>query len=174
MALTRQTKEALLATYGDGLASSPHAFLLGFEGVTVAQAEDLRDRIRTNGGHYMVVKNRLALRAIEGTAMQPLAEHFTGATGVAFSHDDPVGLAKALSGFAKENPSVVFKAGLVDGQTVAAADISTIAAMPSREELITKLVFLLQSPVTRFVRGLNAITQQFVTVLDQVGTTKTE
>lgn len=172
MALTRQTKEALLASYGDGLAGSPHAFLLGFEGITVAEAEDLRNRIRENGGHYTVVKNRIALRAIEGTALQPLAEHFTGATGVAYSQDDPVGLAKALKGFAKENSTVVFKAGLVDGQAVEVSEIDAIASMPSREELIAKLVFLLQSPITRFVRDLNAITQQFVTVLDQVGKSK--
>jgi len=174
MALTRQTKEALIASYDGGLAASKNAFLVGFEGISVAQAEDLRNRIRENGGHYTVVKNRLALRAIEGTALQPLGEHFSGPTGVAYAADDPVGLAKALTGFAKENPVIVFKGGLVDGQTVDVSDIDEIASMPSREELITKLVFLLQSPVTRFVRGLNAITQQFVTVLDQVGQAKSE
>lgn len=174
MALTKQSKEALLESYGGGLATSPHAFLVGFEGITVTQVDDLRGRIRDNGGHYTVVKNRLALLAIEGTALQPLAEHFTGATGVAFSAEDPVGLAKALTEFAKENPALVFKGGLVDGQTVDVSEIDVIASMPSREELLSKLVFLLQSPITRFARGLNAITQQFVTVLDQVGQTKSE
>ena len=118
MAISRQTKEALVQQYGEGFSASPHAFLLGFDGITVEQVDDLRNRIRDNGGHYTVVKNRLALLAIEGTALNDLADHFTGPTGVAFSPDDPVGLAKALTGFAKENPKIVFKAGVVDGQAV--------------------------------------------------------
>ena len=174
MAISRQTKEALVQQYGEGIASSPHAFLLGFDGITVSQVDDLRNRIRDNGGHYTVVKNRLALLAIEGTALGDLADHFTGPTGVAFSPDDPVGLAKALTGFAKENPKIVFKAGVVDGQAVDVAEIDAIASLPSREELVAKLVFLLQSPITRFARSMNAITQQFVTVVDQVAKQKAE
>ncbi len=174
MAISRHTKEGLLQNYGDGLASSPHAFVVGFEGITVRQVDDLRRRVRENGGHYKVVKNRLALRAIEGTPLQPLQEHFNGATAVAFSADDPVSLAKALTGFAKEHPRLVFKGGLVDGQAVDAGQIDLIASLPSREDLVTKLVFLLQSPISRLARGLGAITQQFVTALDQVAKKKAE
>lgn len=174
MAISRQKKEALVGRYGEDIASSPHAFLVGFDGITVQQVDDLRNRIRDNGGHYTVVKNRLALLAIEGTALGELSDHFNGPTGIAFSADDPVGLAKALTGFAKENPRIVFKAGVVDGQAVDVEQIDAIASLPSREELITKLVFLLQSPITRFARNLNAITQQFVTVVDQVAKQKAE
>lgn len=168
MPLTRNQKEELLDQYSSGLAAAPHAFLLAFEGLTVPQATDLRDRVREQGGSYTVVKNRLALRAIGGTPMEVLGQHFQGATAVAFSNDDPVALAKALTDFAKDVPRLEFKAGLVDGQEVAGDDIKAIASLPSRDELIAKLVFLLQSPITRFVRSLGAIPQQFVSVLEQV------
>jgi large subunit ribosomal protein L10 len=168
MALTRANKEELVGRYAEGLADAPHAFVLGFQGITVAQTDDLRRRIREQGGRYEVVKNRLALIAVKGKGLESLSDQFTGPTGVAFSNDDPVALAKALAQFSKDNPVLQFKGALVDGQAVAGDQVAAIATMPSREELIAKLLFLLQSPITRFVRGLNEISRQLVVVLDQV------
>ena len=168
MTISRQTKEALLEDYGAGMGACPHVFVLGFQGIRVDQVDDLRRRVRETGGRYQVVKNRVALRAIDGGALGELSDHFRGATAVAYSSEVPVALAKALTEFAKENPVIEFKAGVLDGQPVAASDIQEIASLPSREALIAKLVFLLQSPIARFVRGMGAIPQQFVTVLDQV------
>jgi len=172
MALTRASKEQLVSEYGGGLASAPHAFVLGFQGIKVGQADDLRRRIRESGGSYEVVKNRLALIAVKGQALESLSEHFNGPTAVAFCNDDPVALAKALTDFAKDVPVLQFKGGLLDGQAVAGEEIRAIAALPSREELLAKLLYLMKSPISRFVQGLGAIPQQFVSVLSQISSQK--
>ena len=172
MPLTREQKENLVADYEHGLAQAPHVFLMAFEGITVPQVTDLRNRVRESGGRYIVVKNRLALRAIEGQNLASLASQFEGATAAAYSNDDAVSIAKALTEFAKEVPAITLKGGLVDGQEVAAEDIKEIASLPSREELLAKLLFLLQSPITNLVRTLNELPRQFVGVLDQIAQNK--
>ncbi|HKV09847.1 MAG TPA: 50S ribosomal protein L10 [Thermoanaerobaculia bacterium] len=174
MALTRTDKEQMLAEYEQGLAKAPHAFLLGYQGITVPQVTELRNRVRQSGGEYVVVKNTLALRAIDSQALGQLKDHFVGPTAVVFSLKDPVSVAKALTDFAKDVPAIQFKAGLVEGRAVPAEQIKDIASLPSREELIAKLLFLLQSPVIRFARVLAAVPQQFVAVLDQVRIKKEE
>jgi len=140
----------------------------------VPQVTALRDKVRDSGGHYEVVKNTLALRAIDGKALAELKEHFVGPTAVVYSMTDPVALAKALTDFAKDVPAVQFKAGLVESRSIAANQIKDIASLPSREQLIAKLLFLLQSPVTRLARVLAAVPQQLVVVLDQVRKQKEE
>lgn len=172
MPLSRQQKENLVADYEKGLAQAPHVFLMAYEGITVPQVTDLRNKVRESGGRYIVVKNRLALRAIEGQSLADLAGQFEGATAAAYSSDDAVSIAKVLTEFAKDVPAITLKGGLVDGKEVAAEDIKEIASLPSREELLAKLLFLLQSPITNFVRTLNELPRQFVGVLDQIAGTK--
>ena len=172
MALTRGKKESLISKYEGGLAVSPHAFLVGFKGLTVPQDTELRSKIRETGGHYEVVKNTLALRAAEGKALAELRDQFRGPVAVAYIEEDVVGLAKVLTEFRKAVPAIEFKGALVDGRAVAASDIDEIARMPSREELLAKLLFLLQSPITRLARGLAAIPRQLVVVLDQIARSK--
>jgi large subunit ribosomal protein L10 len=167
MALSRVRKQELIESYGDGLARSVHAFLLSYRGVSVPQVTELRSRVRQKGGQYQVVKNTLALRAIEGGALATLQPFFTGPTAVVYG-EDPVVLAKVLTDYVKEVPAFEFKAALVDGRAVAAADIKELAQLPSRDELIAKLLFLLQSPIVRLARVLAAVPQQFVVVMDQV------
>ena len=174
MPLTRSNKEEILAQYENGLAKAPHAFLLDYQGITVPQVTELRKRVRDSGGEYVVVKNTIALRAIDSKALGQLKEHFVGPTAVVFSLTDPVGVAKALTDYAKDVPAIKLKAGLVEGRAIAADQIKDIASLPSREELIAKLLFLMQSPVTRFVRVLAAVPQSFVMVLDQVRKKKEE
>jgi len=174
MPLTRNDKEQMLAEYQGGLAKAPHAFVLGYQGITVPQVTELRNRVRQSGGEYIVVKNTLALRAIDSQALAQLKEHFVGPTAVVFSLTDPVAVAKALTDYAKDVPAIKLKAGLVEGRAIAADQIKDIASLPSREALIAKLLFLMQSPVTRFVRVLAAVPQSFVMVLDQVRKKKEE
>jgi large subunit ribosomal protein L10 len=174
MPLSRADKEEMLSEYGQGLATAPHAFLLGYQGITVPQVTELRNRVRQSGGEYIVVKNTLALRAIDGQALSALKEHFVGPTAVVWSATDPVAVAKALTDFAKDVPVLKFKAGLVEGRPVAADQIKDIAQLPGREELIAKLLYLMQSPITRLARVLAAVPQQFVAVLDQVRKQKEE
>jgi len=167
MPLTRDDKQKLIEQYNQGLAEAPHAFLLSYKGITVPQVTELRSRVRATGGEYVVVKNTLALRAIDSKSLEALKEHFVGPTAVVFG-SDPVALAKALTDFAKDVPAVQFKAGMVEGRAIAAEQIKDIASLPSRNELIAKLLFLLQSPITRFARVLAAVPQSFVMVLDQI------
>ncbi|HKI85469.1 MAG TPA: 50S ribosomal protein L10 [Thermoanaerobaculia bacterium] len=168
MPLTPSEKQNLVEEYRSGLAVAPHAFILGFQGVSVPQVTELRAKVRETGAHYIVVKNRLVRRAIEDAALAALGEHFQGPTAIAYCDEDPVALAKVLADFAKDVPVMSFKAGLVEGRAVAGSEITEIAKLPSREELIAKLLYLLQSPITRFARVLAALPRQFVTVLDQV------
>ena len=172
MALSRAQKQEILGGYGGVLADAQHAFVIGFKGITVVQATELRSRIRAKGGKYLVVKNTLARRAVEGRPLAQVSEYFTGPTAVAFG-TDPVSLAKVLTDFAKESPVIEFQAGLVEGRPVAANQVAEIAQMPSREQLIAKLLYLLQSPITRFVRVLAAAgPQRLAIVLDQVAKNK--
>jgi len=172
MALSRARKAEIVGSYVAALPAAEHAFLVSYKGVTVPQVTDLRARIRQKGGHYLVVKNTLALRAIQGGALGSLAEHFAGPTAIAWSSEDPVAIAKVLTDFVKEVPALEFKAALVEGRAVAAAEIQQIAQLPSREQLIAKLLYLLQSPITRLARVLAGVPQQFVSVLDQIRTQK--
>ena len=168
MALTRQKKDDLIQTYTAALAEAPHAFIMGYQGITVPQVTALREKVRQSGGTYVVVKNTLALRAVDGKALGGLKEHFTGATAIAFTSGDAVALAKTLTQFAKDVPTIQFKGGMVDRQPIGGDQVKDIASLPGREELIAKLLFLLQSPISRFVRTLAAIPRDFVVVLDQI------
>ncbi len=174
MPLTRSDKEQLLEQYENGLAKAPHAFLVGYQGITVPQVTELRNRVRNSGGEYVVVKNTVALRAIDSKALAQLKEHFVGPTAVVFSAKDPVALAKALTDSVKDMPALQFKAGMVEGRAIGAEQIKDIASLPSREALIAKLLFLLQSPIVRLARVLAAVPQSFVSVLDQVRKQKEE
>ena len=172
MALTPAQKQELIDRYEGGLAKAPHAFLVTYQGMKVNDVTDLRARVRAAGGSYEVVKNTLALIAIEGKPLSALSSTFTGPLAVVYTESDAVAVAKTLTEFAKTVPQVVFKGGIVDGKPIAANEVEQIAKLPSREELIAKLLFLLQSPISRFVRTLAAIPRDFVVVLDQVAKQK--
>ena len=174
MPLSRQQKEDLVSSYREGVAKAPHVFLIRYVGITVPQVTDLRSRLRENGGSYVVLKNRLAKLAIRGAALEELEAELEGPVAAAYSDSDVVTLAKTLTEFAKEVPALELKSGLVEGQRVASEQILEIASLPSREELMAKLLYLLQSPVERFVRSLADIERQFVSVLDQVRIGKEE
>jgi large subunit ribosomal protein L10 len=167
MALDRATKERLLEDYVQGFAVSPNAFVLGYKGMSVPQVDSLRAKVRASGGRYQVVKNRLALIALKDTALEPLGKHFQGPTAVA-SGSDAVALAKVLTEFTKGADLLEFRGGLVDGSTIRGEEVKAIADLPSRDVLIGKLLFMLQTPISRLVRDLGAITQQFVSALDQI------
>src|SRR5205085_12312802 len=138
-----------------------------FQGMTVAQDTDLRQKIRDSKSKYRVVKNTLARKAAEGTPVEGVAKSFDGSTAIAYNAKDPVSLAKALTAYAKANPLFVFKAGMVEGRVINLADIANIAAMPSKEELIAKLLFLLNSPAQRLAVVMNGVARNLVVVVQQ-------
>jgi large subunit ribosomal protein L10 len=156
MTATRASKTAAIQELEGTVAKAPHAFLIDFKGLSVPAVTDLRRQIRGAKSEYVVVKNTLVLRAIKGAPLGALSEHFAGMTGVAYSQTDIVALAKVLHTFGKTNPSVKVKAALLDGKAVPASSLEALATMPSRTELVGKLLGLMQSPLRRLVTVLSA------------------
>jgi len=159
-------KEELDALKKD-LAEAKNLFVAQFQGMTVAQDTDLRQKIRGTQSSYRVVKNTLAKKAAEGTPAEGVSKAFDGSTAIAYNASDPVSLAKALTTYAKTNPLFVFKAGIVEGRVINLADISSIAAMPSKEELIAKLLFLINAPAQRLAVAMNGVARNLAVVLKQ-------
>ena len=148
------------------------AFLFGYRGLTVNQVTDLRARIRKTSSSYQVLKNRLAARALESTPLAPLREHLKGPLAMTFHPAEPIALAKVLTDFAKDNPQLEFKAGLLDGRPLTAADVAALASLPSREVLLGQLLGQMTSPLASFQRVLLAPVRDFASVLDQIAKQK--
>lgn len=159
-------KEELDALKKD-LEQAKNLFVAQFQGMTVLQDTELRSKIRETKSSYRVVKNTLARKAAEGTAAEGVAKTFDGSTAIAYNANDPVSLAKALTAYAKANPLFVFKAGVVEGRVINLADITAIAAMPSKEELIAKLLFLVNSPAQRLAVVMNGVARNLAVVMKQ-------
>ncbi len=172
--MNRTEKREAVETLSKDLAQSTNAILFAFAGLKVPEVTELRRQVRGTQSKYLVVKNTLALRATKGTAMEAMAEHFVGATAVAYNRSSPVALAKVLTTFAKANPNLVFKAAVIEGQPVAAAEIRTIAELPSREELVSRLLFLMQSPMRRLVTVLNGPIRNLAIVVSQIAESKSK
>ena len=149
------------------LEDAKNLFVAQFQGMTVAQDTDLRQKIRDTKSKYRVVKNTLGKKAAEGTPVEQVAKAFDGSTAIAYNAKDPVSLAKALTAYAKTNPLFVFKAGIVEGRVINLADIANIAAMPSKEELIAKLLFLINSPAQRLAVAMNGVARNLAIVVKQ-------
>jgi large subunit ribosomal protein L10 len=156
MTTTRASKAEELAELAATVGKASHAFLIDYKGITVPAITELRRQVRGTGSEYVVVKNTLALRALQGAPLGQLSQHFTGMTAVAYSQSDIVALAKVLHTFGKTNPNVKVKAALLDGKPVAAKELETLANLPSRTELVGKLLGLMQSPIRRLVTVLAA------------------
>jgi large subunit ribosomal protein L10 len=147
--------------------NSPHMFVTGYEKITVAQDYELRKAIRAAGGDYMVVKNKIAGKASSGLASERLLEGLRGMTSIAFTTGDPVGLAKALTVYAKTNPNLTFKAGLVEGRAVDVTAIQELASLPPREEVLSKLLYLINAPAQSLVTVINGVARNLAVVVDQ-------
>jgi large subunit ribosomal protein L10 len=134
---------------------------------TVAQDFELRKTLRSTGAKYRVVKNTLAARAAKGTKVEEALKNLEGVTSIAYTEGDPVALAKALAKYAKDNPEFSFKAGVVEGRVISIKDIEALANMPSKEEIYSKLLFLVNAPAQRLVTVMNAVSRDLAVVVDQ-------
>ena len=171
---TRKQKQKDLDALAEQFKNAKAAMLVGFQKMSVAKDQELRNQLREAGVSYEVVKNTLARIASQGTELEQAAEHFKGVTAVALSNSDPVGLSKAISKFSKANPDIfTFKAGIVEGKVVELKDVEAIASLPSREELISKILFLINCQAQRLVTVISAVPRNLAVVVKQIGEQKT-
>lgn len=138
-----------------------------FGKLTVAQDFELRKTVRSAGGRYRVVKNTLARRASEGTKVQEALKGLKGVSSIAYTAGDPVALAKALSKYVADNPEFTFKAGVLDGKVISISEIKALATMPAKEEIYSKLLFLMNAPAQRLVTVINAVGRDVAVVINQ-------
>lgn len=164
---SREDKKKDVQALKTELERSKSLIVSAFSGMTVEQDYELRKTVRGAGGKYRVVKNTLAELAAEGLPSADVLKGLSGPTAVAYTSADPVALAKALTAYAKANPAFTFKAGVVEGRAISIEQISELATMPSKEELISKLLFLLNAPAQRLATVLSAVPRNLAVVIDQ-------
>lgn len=164
MALNFEQKKALVAEVSSVIADSQAAIVAEYRGLTVAQMTQLRKNAREQGVYVRVLKNTLAKRIVEGTSFDVLSEHFVGPLVFAAS-EDPVAVAKVLDTFAKDNNKLQIKVGAMNGELMDDANIKALAKLPSRDELIAKLMGTMNAPVQKFVSTLNEVPSKFVRTL---------
>lgn len=159
-------KKDLESLRGD-LEKSRNLFVAGFAKMKVSQDYELRKTVRGAGGRYRVVKNNIAAKASAGTPAEKALQDLRGMTSIAYTFDDPVALAKALTAYAKANPQFTFKAGVVEGRVIDVRSINELAAMPPKEEIFAKLLYLINAPAQRLVSAINGVGRNLAVVIDQ-------
>jgi large subunit ribosomal protein L10 len=170
---TREQKQKDLEALAQQFQTASTGMLIGFKKLTVAKDQELRRQLREAGATYQVVKNTLARKAADGTPFAQAEEHFKGVTALALAEGDPVQLSKAISKFVKDNPDVFsFKAGVVQGRVVALREVEAIATLPSKEELIAKIMFLINAQAQRLATVINAVPRNLAVVVGQVAEQK--
>jgi large subunit ribosomal protein L10 len=163
----KSEKQKDLEKLRDELAKSGNVFLTGYEKLTVGQDFELRKAVRGAGGSYRVIKNRLAEKAAEGTQAADLLKELKGMCSIAYTSGDPVALAKALTTYAKANPTFTFRAGLVQGRVVDVTGITELATLPSKDEIFGKLLYLINAPAQRLVSVMSGVGRNLAVVVDQ-------
>lgn len=166
---SREKKREDLQVLTEQFKNSTSAMVLSFDKLTVAQDQEFRNELRQTGAKYRVVKNTLARLAVEGTPFEDAKEHFKGVTSVATIDGEPMDLSKIISKYVKESKGIFeFKAGVVDGRVIDFTELEKIATLPSKEELISQLLYLLNAPAQRLATVLSAIPRDLAIVIKQV------
>jgi large subunit ribosomal protein L10 len=164
-----QAKAEAIEELKGRLAGAQAAVLTEYRGLTVRQLSELRKQLKVAAAEYRVVKNRLARIAMEGSPLAPLQKHLTGPIGLVIVRKDPVAVAKALTAFARTNPALSVKMGVIDGQLLEPKELRAVADMPSREALRGQIVGAVQGPLAQLVGLLNAPHRELVYILAERG-----
>src|SRR5579875_236300 len=167
MALSKAKKAVQIDKLAHELEGSTSAIVGTFAKLTVSQDFELRKVVRGAGGRYRVLKNKLAARAAQGTKVEKALQGLKGVSSVAYTSGDPVALAKALSNWVKDNAEFTFKLGIVDGKVINVQEIQSLATLPGKEELFSKLLFLINAPATRLATVINATGRNLAVVVNQ-------
>jgi large subunit ribosomal protein L10 len=167
MAVTKARKTEQVEKLSKELKNVSNVVVATYTKMTVPQDYELRKVLRGAGAKYQVVKNTLAEKAAKGTKVEGALKDLAGVTSIAYTTGDPVAMAKALTKYAKDMPEFTFKVGVVEGRVVTIKEIEALATMPSKEELYSKLLFLISSPAQRLVTVMNAVGRNLAVVVDQ-------
>ena len=167
MPVTKARKTEQVEKLSKDLKNVSNVVVATYTKMTVAQDYELRKALRGAGAKYQVVKNTLAELAAKGTKIEEGLKNLTGVTSIAYTTGDPVAMAKALTKYAKDTPEFTFKVGVVEGRVISIKEIEALASMPSKEEIYSKLLFLISSPAQRLVTVMNAVGRDVAVVLGQ-------
>ena len=163
----KEDKKKDIDSLRQDLEKTRNLFVTGYEKLKVSLDYELRKLIRGAGGQYQVVKNNLAEIAAEGTPSAAVLKDLRGMTSVAYTTNDPVQLAKALTAYAKANPTFTFKAGLVEGRAIDVKQIGDLATMPSKEEIFAKLLYMINAPASQLASAISAVGRNLTVAIDQ-------
>jgi large subunit ribosomal protein L10 len=167
MAVTRAKKKEQVDKLSNDLKNVSNVVVATYTKMTVAQDFELRKALRGAGAKYQVVKNTLAEKAAKGTKVEGALKDLAGVTSIAYTTGDPVAMAKALTKYAKDTPEFTFKVGVVEGRVINIKEIEALATMPSKEELLAKLLFLINAPAQRLATAINAVPRNLAVVVNQ-------
>jgi large subunit ribosomal protein L10 len=166
--MERQAKHEQVVQLRDELKDVSSIFLCNFNGLTVDKDTELRRKMRENGATYKVVKNTMLRLAFEGTDFDQVKDHLKGNTALAHNTSDVVGLAKLIKEFGDANAKFEFKTGVVEGKVIDATELKALATLPPKEQLVAKLMFMLNYPIQGLVTALSGLPRNLAIVLDQV------
>lgn len=167
---SREQKQKDLNALTEELSNSKSAMVIGFNKVTVAKDQEFRNQIRSAGAKFQVVKNTIARLAVKDSDFAGVGDQFKDMSAIAWTDSDPVVLSKTVSKFVKDNKDFyTFKAGVVEGKVVDFSQVESIASLPSKEELIAKLLFVLNAPAQQIASVINAVPRNLAVVINQIG-----